>query len=319
MSSFEQHGFAWQHDAEAVALPRWSSVKRLRTALEQVSASHFGATWQGLHSPEKGEAVAVTVDLGDRPLGFCLFEEGEALDVTVPLIRSYRPDNCHPVFVLAVLQRRYPLLTFAFDTEYGAPAHRTLLVAYNSFSLDAFIADITTMFPELTKQIAGALADLEQHEVEEKRKDEAYMKSLEEAAETGYRLHKAIVQRRPEWMSDDAAYAEYRRRHGYLLHEPDYARLSIDEASLEKYLVVRDTVAKRTLLVRKLETDRDGIRYAYENALSVFGCAEPYDITVLYGTSWEVTCEAHPEYADGDPHLLPPVKRIPEDDEGLYL
>lgn len=295
---FEQHGYAWKHDAEVVKLPNWSSVRRFRAALEQVSASHFGATWEGLRCPEKGEAVAVTVDLGDRPLGFYLHEAGKTLDFTVPLMRSYRPDDCHPTFVLSTLQRRYNLLNFAFETEHGKLAHATILIAYNTFDFDTFMADFASLFPELTGQIASTLEDLKQHEKEEKRKDEERSRVFRETAEMGHRLHKATVKRKPEWMRDEL-FDEHKLQHGYLLHEPNYESLGVDEQSVAKYLVVRDTVEQKTILVRKLETDREGIKYAYHNARGVFGYARCYDFTVLYGTSWEKIIEAHPEYADG--------------------
>lgn len=196
---FEQHGYAWKHDAEVVKLPNWPSVKRFRVALERVSASHFGATWEGLRFTDGEKAVAVTVDLGDRPLRFYFYEEGDTLSLEVPLLRSYGygGDGCHPAFVLSTLQRRYRLLTFALKTEHSDTYPSALLVGYNKLSLEGVVADFANFFPDLTCQIASTLEDLKQHEADEKRKKEENLGKLLVSTKRMTRIREERVKCRP--------------------------------------------------------------------------------------------------------------------------
>lgn len=99
----------------------------------------------------------------------------------------------------------------------------------------------------------------------------------------------------------DEAYQRNLYNFGYALHEPDYKQLGIDEADIEKYLVVRNNVWQKTLIVKKLKNEREGIISVYRRTRDVFANAERYTVTVLYGSPWEEIIKVHPEYADGEP------------------
>ena len=294
--------YAWQKGARVIDVPEWPNVKRFGAALEGVSALHHGVTWEGLQFRDSKKAAVATVDLGDRPLGFCLHEDEKTLAFEVPLLRPFvMGHDYHSVFIFSTLQRRHKLLTYAFATKRqdSHPIWIEFVVCYNEVSLEEVLANFTDFFAELTRQITATLEDLKKYDKAQKRREKKDRRKLLESTERMTRIREGRVRQPEPWINDEA-YQRNLYNFGYALLEPDYEKLGISEADTEKYLVVRNNAWQKTLFVQKLGNNRDLMVSVYRQVRDIFSDMGRYTVTVLYGRSWAEIVQAHPEYADGE-------------------
>ena len=205
--------YAWQKGARVINVPEWPSVKRFGAALEGVSALHHGITWEGLQFRNGKKAAVATVDLGDRPLGFCLGEDEKTLAFEVPLLRPFvMGHDYHEVFIFGTLQRRHKLLTYAFATKRQDSSRIWIefVVGYNEVKLEEVLTSFADFFAELTRQITATLEDLKKYDKAEQRRKKKDARKLSESTERMTRIREGRARQEEPWLS-----YESQQRHLY--------------------------------------------------------------------------------------------------------